>query len=344
MHNLLVTGAAGFIGSHFARKATNKGLNVVALDKLSYAGHRQNISDLENQPNFTFYEGDISDGGAVGDILNSHKIDWLINFAAESHVDRSIEAPLAFVENNTVGTCVLLSEFYAHWSRHGKDGTMLFVQVSTDEVYGSCREGSLFTESSCYDPSSPYSASKAAADHFVTAYNRTFGLPTLITNCSNNYGPYQYPEKLIPTIILRAKERLSLPIYGDGKNVRDWIYVGDHCNAILHLLDKAPTGETFLIGASSEVNNIDLVNSLCKILDLKLPSGAPHHDLIEFVQDRPGHDKRYAIDWSKLKSTGWQPVISLRSGLLRTVDWYLNNTDWIATLSNNPHRTRRGIT
>lgn len=350
--NFLVTGCAGFIGSHFTKLLISKGHTVIGVDKLSYAGNVITIdSALEdydgiNCSKFSLFEADISDNEKMYQLLVDNGITHVVNFAAESHVDRSIDSPVEFMQNNAVGTAHLMNAFLRHWIVNERPGNYLFVQVSTDEVYGSCEDGK-FTESSPYDPSSPYSASKAAADHCVRAFNRTFGLPVIITNCSNNYGPYQLPEKLIPLMILRSKEFKELPIYGDGEQVRDWIHVIDHCSAIDFIIEHGESG-TYLVGASNEVSNIKLVKSICDIMD-SLPinsHNAPfdsHHDLIKFVTDRPGHDKRYAIDWSKLNNLGWSPKISFEDGLSSTVHWYLQNSWWVDKVSGDIHNRRQGL-
>ena len=330
MKNLLVTGGAGFIGSNFVRLAVERGFRVINLDLLTYAGNPDSVADLDPQLH-TLVEGDINDRELVAGLLREHAVDAVLNFAAESHVDRSIDGPGEFVRTNINGTFELLEAARAY-HRELDDvsrDAFRFLHVSTDEVFGSIDEG-LFTENSPAAPNSPYAASKASADHLVRAYNRTYGLPTLITNCSNNYGPYQFPEKLIPHMVLSALDGKPLPVYGDGSNIRDWLFVTDHCEAILKVLADGRTGETYNVGGESERRNIDLVHRICDILDSVKPrSEGSYRELITFVEDRPGHDRRYAIDISKIeKQLGWKPSVSFEEGLEKTIRWYLDNPDW----------------
>ncbi len=314
--NLLVTGGCGFIGSNFIRLVIEKpGTSVINLDALTYAGNPENLSDIENNTNYSFIHGQIQDRELLDSIFQNHKIDCIVNFAAESHVDRSILDSTPFIDTNITGTLALLEA-----ARKNKTGR--FLQVSTDEVYGSLGENGKFTEETPIAPNSPYSASKASADLLVRSYNKTYGLDTIITRCSNNYGPYQFPEKLIPLMIINTLEERELPVYGDGGNVRDWIHVSDHCRAIWELLQKGKQGEVYNIGADSELKNIELVKMLLRIL------GKPE-SLIKFVKDRPGHDRRYAIDSSKIRSvSGWTPVIDFEKGLADTIEWYKKKEPW----------------
>ena len=349
----LVTGGAGFIGSNLVHFLVRNGCRVVTLDALTYAG---NLASLESLPPLTpggghlFVRGDIADSGLVGRLLDEHRPDGVFNLAAESHVDRSIDGPATFIETNVVGTFRLLEAVRRHWTSLGDDAkrAFRFLHVSTDEVYGSLGETDLFTEETPYAPNSPYSASKASSDHIVRAYHHTYGLPTVTTNCSNNYGPRQFPEKLIPLTILRALDGKTLPVYGDGKNVRDWLYVEDHCRALLTAMERGRTGETYNIGGSSERRNIDIVHLLCDILDRlrPRPDGRSRREQIAFVADRPGHDRRYAIDATKIRNDlGWNPLETFESGMEKTIDWYLTNGDWVAAiLSRHSDGTeRRGL-
>jgi dTDP-glucose 4,6-dehydratase len=328
---LLVTGGAGFIGSNFVYHwmHTYPTDRVVVLDALTYAGHRQTLAALEAQPNFRFVQGDICDRPLVEQLLEAEAIDVVAHLAAESHVDRSILGPEAFIRTNIQGTFTLLEAFRAHWP--GRE-TARFLHVSTDEVFGSLGPtDSPFCETTPYAPNSPYSASKAASDHLVKAYHHTYGLPTLITNCSNNYGPYHFPEKLIPLICVNILQGRPLPVYGDGQNVRDWLYVGDHCRALEAVILQGQPGQSYAIGGNNEVKNLDLVKTICALMDELAPDlpVRPAHQLITFVQDRPGHDQRYAIDASKIRTElGWVPQETLASGLRRTVQWYLDHRDW----------------
>ncbi len=331
----LITGGAGFIGSNFVRMARREGwARIINLDKLTYAGNISSLDSLRSDGNHIFIQGDIADGVLLREIFKKYRPDALINFAAESHVDRSIDHPTEFVQTNVIGTFNLLDEARRYWNKLPPDRMELFrfLHISTDEVYGSLGlEDRPFAESHPYAPNSPYSASKAASDHFVRAYHHTYGLPVLTTNCSNNYGPHQFPEKLIPLMIFNAIKGKPLPVYGDGKNIRDWLYVGDHCMAIEMVLRKGRAGETYNIGGRCEMSNIDLVHQICEILDDLKPSrdGLTYKDLITFVDDRPGHDRRYAIDDTKIfKELGWKPKESFETGLRKTVRWYLENETW----------------
>lgn len=333
---ILVTGGAGFIGSNFVLDwIASAGEPVINLDKLTYAGNPGNLASLNNDARHIFVQGDIADRALVGRLLREYTPRAIVHFAAESHVDRSIHGPADFVQTNVVGTFNLLEEVRACWLNLPPDAksAFRFLHVSTDEVYGSLGpQDPPFTETTPYAPNSPYSASKAASDHLVRAYHHTYGLPTLTTNCSNNYGPYQFPEKLIALMVLNATKGLPLPIYGDGKNVRDWLYVGDHCEAIRVVLANGRPGETYNIGGWNEKANIDVVRAVCAVLDEYLPTSAlvPHDALMSFVKDRPGHDRRYAIDARKIeRELGWKPKESFETGLRKTVRWYLDNRTWV---------------
>ncbi|WP_299816841.1 dTDP-glucose 4,6-dehydratase [uncultured Jannaschia sp.] len=326
---LLVTGGAGFIGSAVVRQAVREGLEVVNLDALTYAACLENVVEVAEAPNYAFVEADITDRAALDAAFAEHAPDAVMHLAAESHVDRSIDGPGAFVETNVTGTYNMLEAARAHWTRAGKPEGFRFHHISTDEVFGSLGPTGQFTEATPYDPRSPYSASKAASDHLVRAWHETYGLPILLTNCSNNYGPFHFPEKLIPVVILNALHRRPIPVYGAGENVRDWLYVEDHADALLTVLRRGKVGRNYNIGGENEARNIDLVRTICGILDELRPDGAPHADLIEFVTDRPGHDARYAIDPSRMREElGWRPSVTLEEGLARTVRWYLDNESW----------------
>jgi len=334
--SIIVTGGAGFIGANFVLQwIAAESATVVNLDKLTYAGNPASLRAVESNSGYAFVRGDIGDFDAVRALLAHRKPVAVVNFAAESHVDRSIHGPGEFVQTNLVGTFQLLEAVRGYWSALPDEARrrFRFLHVSTDEVYGSLQAGDApFTERTPYAPNSPYSASKAGSDHLVRAYHHTYGLPTITTNCSNNYGPYQFPEKLIPLVILNALGGKPLPVYGDGLNVRDWLYVGDHCTAIRLALGKGRPGEMYNIGGNSERTNIDVVRSICRILDELRPAanGKPHESLISFVSDRPGHDRRYAIDASKSRAElGWKPVETFESGIRKTVRWYLDNPDWV---------------
>lgn len=339
---LLVTGGAGFIGFNFVLEAVRRGYKVINLDALTYAGNIDNLASLEGNPSHTFVHGSILDSALLTNLLNRHRPDAVVHFAAESHVDRSIRGPAVFVETNVSGTLNLLDAALAYWRglSEGVRAGFRFLHVSTDEVYGSLGpDEPAFHEDTPYRPNSPYSASKAASDHLVRAYSRTFGLPVLTTNCSNNYGPYQFPEKLIPLMIHNAIGGKPLPIYGDGQNVRDWLYVEDHCDAILLVLERGQIGDTYNIGGLNEQRNIDVVQALCAILDELHPEGAPHNRLITYVKDRPGHDRRYAIDCTKLRNElGWSPRESFSSGIRKTVQWYIDNSAWVEKVVSGEYR------
>ncbi len=338
--SILVTGGCGFIGANFIRylleDAEYDGI-VVNLDKLTYAGNPENLAGLEERfgSRYRFVEADICDAAAVEAVFQRHAVDAVCHFAAESHVDRSIVAPDAFVRTNVNGTFTLLEA-----ARRHRERTVLFHHVSTDEVFGSLGPAGFFTESTPYDPSSPYSASKAASDHLVRAYGRTYGLPATVSNCSNNYGPYQFPEKLIPLMILNAIDGKALPVYGDGGNVRDWLFVGDHCRAIWAVMGQGRIGETYNIGGRSERNNLQVVQTLCDLIDRRCPSlDRPRRDLITFVTDRPGHDRRYAIDCTKIETElGWHPAVTFEEGLALTIDWYLANDQWTRRVRSGEYR------
>lgn len=340
--SILVTGGAGFIGANFVKAALACGLRVVNLDKLTYAGNLDNLADVASDPNYVFVRGDICDPELVARLLREEQIQQVVNFAAESHVDRSIDGPAAFMQTNVMGTFNLLDRSLAWWRQQGQPAGFRFLHVSTDEVYGSLGETGLFTETTPYAPNSPYSASKAASDHLVRAWFHTFGLPVLTTNCSNNYGPYQFPEKLIPVIILKALRGEAIPVYGNGSNIRDWLFVGDHCQAILAVLARGKLGETYNIGGFNEKTNLEVVHHICAILDQLRPRDGRYADLIRFVTDRPGHDQRYAIDATKMQGElGWQPAESFETGMQKTVAWYLNNLDWCNKILSGEYRLER---
>jgi len=350
MKNILVTGGLGFIGSNFIRLLLKNGEfnQVINFDKQTYAGNPENLQDLEKENSCHFIQADICDGNSVLQVLEGYEVDAVVNFAAESHVDRSIDGPEPFVHTNVVGTLRLLESTKSYLAEvtGDKRDSFRFLHVSTDEVYGSLKpEDPAFCEATSYAPNSPYSASKASADHLVRAYHHTFGLPVLTTNCSNNYGPYQFPEKLIPLMILNACEGKNLPIYGDGSNIRDWLHVEDHCSGILSVLQQGRVGETYCIGGASEKTNMEVIDTLCNILDRLHPSGAPHNQLKTFVTDRPGHDHRYAIDFSKIENElGWQPSYSFEEGMEQTVQWYLNHQEWCENVTSGKYqRERLGI-
>ena len=343
-----VTGGCGFIGANFIQYLLNKTKpkSVINLDKLTYAGNQKNLADFEQDPRYIFVHGDICDAELVSKLFTEYQPNYIVNFAAESHVDRSIDGPAEFIQTNIVGTSVLLQEALKYYSTlKGKESERFrFHHVSTDEVFGSLSESGFFTEETPYDPSSPYSASKASSDHLIRAWHRTFYLPVLISNCSNNYGPYQFPEKLIPLMILNCLEEKPLPVYGTGENIRDWLYVEDHCDAIYTILQKGTIGETYNVGGNNEIKNIQIVEVICDILNDIHPagSGKSYYELINFVKDRPGHDFRYAIDASKLKKEiGWEPKESFNTGIQKTIEWYLKNEEWWKTIQENTYKQER---
>lgn len=346
MPTWLVTGGAGFIGGNFVLEAVANGVRVINLDALTYAGNLDTLSSLEGNPEHVFAHGNIGDQVLVSRLLAEHQPDAVVNFAAESHVDRSIDGPGAFIQTNVVGTLALLESVRDYWRglADGKRDAFRFLHVSTDEVYGSLGDTGKFTESTPFAPNSPYSASKAASDHLVRAFHHTYGLPVLTTNCSNNYGPYHFPEKLIPLIIARALAGEPLPVYGDGKNVRDWLYVTDHCAAIRAVLGKGRPGETYNVGGDAERQNIEVVRTICELLDQRRrrEDGKPRESQITYVADRPGHDRRYAIDASKLQNElGWKPQYTFEKGIARTVDWYLQNQEWVKRVLDGSYRLER---
>ncbi|MFY9211429.1 MAG: dTDP-glucose 4,6-dehydratase [Aestuariivita sp.] len=332
---LLITGGAGFIGSAVVRLAVSRGLDVVNLDALTYAACLDNLAAVADAPNYSFVHADIRDADALRNIFARHAPHAVMHLAAESHVDRSIDGPGAFIDTNVTGTYHLLEAARAHWEGQGRPDGFRFHHISTDEVYGSLGATGQFTEDTPYAPNSPYSASKAASDHLVRAWGETYGLPYVITNCSNNYGPYHFPEKLIPVVILNALAGQPIPVYGKGENVRDWLYVEDHADALLTVLQNGRTGRSYNIGGENEARNIDLVRLICAILDRLRPRPTPYGDLIRFVTDRPGHDLRYAIDPTRIRTElGWRPSITLEEGLERTVRWYLDNEPWWRALQS----------
>jgi dTDP-glucose 4,6-dehydratase len=342
---ILVTGGAGFIGSNFILQwMAQERTSLVNLDKLTYAGNPSNLLQVASDPNYHFVQGDICDRELLRDLIRLHQPRAVVHFAAESHVDRSIHGPDDFIRTNVVGTFSLLEEARTYYAELPEPDRKLFrfLHVSTDEVYGSLgADDPPFCETTAYAPNSPYSASKASADHLVRAYHHTYGLPTLTTNCSNNYGPYQFPEKLIPLVILNARAGKPLPIYGDGQNVRDWLFVEDHCDAIRNVLDMGRVGETYNIGGGDEKRNLEIVETICAILDQSCPGdpAIPHRKLIAFVQDRPGHDRRYAIDSRKLeREFGWKPRENFESGIRKTIDWYLQHEDWVKEVNSGAYR------
>lgn len=339
---ILVTGGCGFIGSAVVRKAIARGLDIVNLDAMTYAACHDNVASVSNSPRYAFEHADIRDRAALDRIFAVHQPDAVLHLAAESHVDRSIDGPLAFLSTNVIGTGTMLEAARAYWESKGRPDSFRFHHISTDEVFGSLGATGAFTEETPYSPRSPYSSSKASSDHLVRAWHETYGLPVVLTNCSNNYGPYQFPEKLIPVVILRALSGQPIPVYGKGENVRDWLHVEDHAEALLTVLLNGKTGRSYNIGGDSEARNIDLVRMLCDALDRRRPGTNPHADLITFVADRPGHDHRYAIDPSRVRDElGWKPAYTLADGLEQTVDWYLQNERWWRALQNRPGVNQR---
>ena len=332
---LLVTGGAGFIGSAVVRHAIAAGHEVVNLDALTYAACPDNVASVATHPAYAFEQADIRDRAALDRIFAAHDPDAVMHLAAESHVDRSIDGPATFIETNVMGTFHLLETARAHWLATGRPESFRFHHVSTDEVFGSLGETGQFTEETPYDPRSPYSASKASSDHLVRAWHETYGLPVVLSNCSNNYGPYHFPEKLVPVVILNALAGKPIPVYGQGLNVRDWLYVEDHADALLTVLARGEVGSSYNIGGENEATNLDLVHRICAVLDAKRPRGAPHAELVTFVDDRPGHDLRYAIDPTRIREDlGWRPSVTLDEGLERTVQWYLDNEAWWRALQD----------
>ncbi|MFN6055536.1 MAG: dTDP-glucose 4,6-dehydratase [Paracoccaceae bacterium] len=326
---LLVTGGAGFIGSAVVRLAVSRGHEVVNLDAMTYAANEANVASVSQSNLYSFEKADIRDRAALDRIFATHNPDAVMHLAAESHVDRSIDGPADFIETNITGTFNMLEAARAHWTRAGKPAQFRFHHISTDEVFGSLGPEGQFTEHTPYDPRSPYSASKAASDHLVRAWAETYGLPVVLTNCSNNYGPYHFPEKLIPVVILNALHGKPIPVYGKGENIRDWLYVEDHADALLLVLEKGQLNRSYNIGGENERRNIDLVRNICTLLDEMAPKATPYADQITFVTDRPGHDARYAIDPSRIRDElGWRPSVTVEEGLRRTVRWYLDNESW----------------
>ena len=341
---ILITGGAGFIGSAVVRRAVADGHQVVNLDVLTYSANLENVASVAASPSYAFEQADICDPEAVRTIFARHRPDAVMHLAAESHNDRAIEAPIDFVRTNVMGTAVLLEAARAHWNSlpEGEKARFRFHHVSTDEVFGALGEDGDFTEATPYDPNSPYSSSKAGADHLVRAWGRTYGMPVVLTNCSNNYGPFQFPEKLIPTVITRALEGKTIPVYGDGRQVRDWLHVDDHAEALLLVLAKGRLGETYCIGGDGTKRNIELIHMLCEHLDRMAPANTSHADKITFVTDRPGHDFRYSIDASKLRAElGWSPKMQLMAGLEDTVRWYVDNRGWIEGIRQRGFQSER---
>jgi dTDP-glucose 4,6-dehydratase len=343
---VIVTGGAGFIGSAVVRQLVADGAEVVNLDKLTYAGNLESLASVAANPRYKFVQRDICDRAGVAALLDVEQPDAIMHLAAESHVDRSIDGPVAFVQTNVVGTSVMLETALGYWRglNPGRKDRFRFHHISTDEVYGSLGPTGLFREDSPYAPNSPYSASKAGSDHLVRAWHHTYGIPALITNCSNNYGPFHFPEKLIPLSIVRGLKGQSMPVYGKGENIRDWLYVEDHARALIAVLTNGRVGEVYNVGANAERTNIDVVRSICGLLDEMLPEAScrPHAELISFVADRPGHDARYAIDSSKIRNElGWRPLEDFEDGLRKTVRWYLDNRSWWERVLSGAYRTER---
>ncbi|THB79754.1 MAG: dTDP-glucose 4,6-dehydratase [Desulfobulbaceae bacterium] len=343
--SILVTGGCGFIGANFVRLLlkTRPQYRIINLDLLTYAGNLHNLEGISESTQYRFAKGDICDRQLLDTLFKNEQIDTVVHFAAESHVDRSITGPAAFINTNIIGTFSLLETARECWlSEQATSGEYCFLHVSTDEVYGSLGETGYFSEETPFDPRSPYSASKASSDHLVSAYFHTYGLPAIITNCSNNYGPYQFPEKLIPLIFHNSLGGKELPVYGDGKNVRDWLYVEDHCEAILEVIEKGTTGRSYNIGGNNEKQNIEVVHTICDLLDSKvgqLPNQQPRRSLVRYVTDRLGHDRRYAIDASRIKNElGWQPRMSFEKGIEQTIDWYLENSQWVETVIDGTYQ------
>ena len=345
---LLITGGCGFIGSNFILKHIQQYKNIVLnIDKLTYAGNLSNLQAISDDENYNFVLGDIADRKLLKDVFKSFQPEVVVHFAAESHVDRSIDGPMEFIQTNIVGTSTLLSVTLEYWQglkNNSQSKNFKFLHVSTDEVFGSLGEKGFFTENTPYNPSSPYSASKAGSDHLVRAWNQTYNLPVLITNCSNNYGPYQFPEKLIPLIITNCIDEKILPVYGEGQNIRDWLFVEDHCDAIYAILQTGAIGDTYNIGGNNEIRNIDIVKNICFVLDELSPrkNGNLYQELISYVKDRPGHDFRYAIDASKIKNDlGWIPKESFESGIRKTIQWYLDNDTWWRQIQDRTYNQER---
>ena len=344
----IVTGGSGFIGTNFIRFMLNNGFaeRIINLDKFTYAGNPQNLLEYDNDKRYAFAQGDICDQELVQELFILHKPDVVVNFAAESHVDRSIDGPSDFIRTNISGTYTLLQKSLRYYQSLTKEDqkSFRFHHISTDEVFGSLDNNGIFTEETPYDPSSPYSASKASSDHLVRAWHRTYGLPIIISNCSNNYGPYQFPEKLIPLMILNCLQEKPLPVYGTGENIRDWLFVDDHCDAIHTIIEKGEIGETYNVGGNNEIKNINIVKIICNLLDNIRPSEnlKSYQELITFVKDRPGHDLRYAIDSSKLQNKlGWSPKETFETGIRKTIEWYLENITWWQDIQNNTYQQER---
>ena len=341
---ILITGGAGFIGTNLTLSAIERGHTVLNIDALTYAGSLTNLISIENHPNYTFENIDIRDQTKIHNVISDFQPEYIFHLAAESHVDRSIDSAFSVLSTNIMGTYVLLDEFTKHWIKKGSPENFIFHHISTDEVFGSVVNNCKFNEETKYNPLNPYSVSKASSDHLVRSWINTHNTPAIVTNCSNNYGPYQFPEKLIPLTITNALMGKEIPIYGDGKQIRDWIYVDDHVDALFSVMKKGKIGETYMIGSNNECYNIDIVMSICDILDKKAPSNKSYKNLIEYTSDRPGHDRRYAIDASKISNElSWQPEVDLQKGLEKTVIWYLENKKWTSEiLSNNQSNVRPG--
>ena len=343
---IFITGGLGFIGSNYIlSKMVDSSIEILNYDKVTYAANLENLSSISHKSNYHFIKGDICDSKKIFESINTFKPDVIINFAAESHVDRSIESPMEFIQTNVLGTAVLLEASYKYYKALSDKNNFRFLHISTDEVFGELGDSGLFNEKTPYSPNSPYSASKASSDHLVRAWNETFDFPVLISNCSNNFGPLQFPEKLIPLMIIKCLNKESLPVYGKGENVRDWIHVLDHCSAIDSILSKGKAGETYLIGSDNEKRNIDIVESICEYFNKNnLIDDFDYKSLIIFVDDRPGHDFRYAIDNSKIKNDlGWSPKYSFEDGLFKTIDWYCNNKKWYQDLMKSDYLSRLGV-